>query len=154
MVVRRDAGRILAGKEAPLAGPAPGTLRSGEPLPSAPPGDGLVTVGAIDRLVRARGERHLCGLAALRADRIEHGTLDAAAAPVTFARAPALGAPGRLVLESLLRIELLFASRKRELRATVTAGEVPVLKSHVSPQFHLSEMIKPGTNTNLAPQLT
>jgi hypothetical protein len=41
------------------------------------------------------------------------------------------------VLEAFLRIELLFARRERELGAAVTASEVPVYKSHGSPQFSL-----------------
>jgi hypothetical protein len=87
----------------------------------------------------------LRGLAALRADGVEHRAL-APTAAIALAAAAALGAPGRLVLEALLGVELLFASRERELRATIAAGEITVLKSHVSPQFHLSEMIKPRLN--------
>jgi hypothetical protein len=74
---------------------------------------------------------------ALRTDCVEHHSLAARAAAIALASAPALRAAGRLVFEPLLRIELLFAGREGELRATVTAGKCPVLKCHVCPQFSL-----------------
>jgi cytochrome c biogenesis protein CcmG, thiol:disulfide interchange protein DsbE len=73
--------------------------------------------------------------AALRADCVEHHSLAASAASIPLARSPALRAARRFVFESLLRIELLFARREGEFRTAVTAGECPVLKSHVCPQL-------------------
>jgi len=90
----------------------------------------------------------LRGLPALGAHRVEHRTLGSGTAAIALSGTPALGAAGRLVLEALLRIELLFASGEREFGATVPASEVPVLKSHVSPQFRVSEMTKPRASSS------
>lgn len=89
-----------------------------------------VAILAVHRLVRPRRERYLRCYAALRADCVEHHSLARAAAAIPLASPAALGAPGRLVLEALLRIELLFAARENEFSAAVTAGQRPILKSH------------------------
>lgn len=110
--------------------------RPGGGLAAAPPSDRLVAVRAIHRLVGPRRKWHLGGGAALRADGVEHHALAAArAAAIALACAPALGTSGRFVLEPLLCVELLFASRKGEFSAAITAGQVPVCKCHDSPRF-------------------
>ena len=134
--------------------PGPSHTRGFASLTGAPPGYRLVAIRTVDRLIRTRRKWHLRCLATLRTYGIEHRALATATTAVALACSPALRAAGGLVLETLLRIELLFACRKCKFRAAVTAGEVPVLKSHVSPQFHLSEITKPACQLSWHRELT
>jgi len=80
----------------------------------------------------------LGGLPALGANGVEHRALAARTAAISFACTPTLGATGWFVLEALLSVELLFASRKSELSPAVTASQIAILKRHDSPQFFTS----------------
>ena len=92
----------------------------------------LEAVAAVDGLVTPRLERHFCRAAAAAAGRAEHLPLTAAAAAVKarsaaaaallrFTRSPAIRATARLVLETLLGIELLLAGGEGELLSTIHA---------------------------------
>jgi len=95
----------------------------------------LEAIPAIDGLVAAGLERHFGRTAAAAAGRAEHLPLTAAAAAAVealtaaaaafgrFTRRTAVGASARLVLETLLSVELLLAGSEGELLAAVHARD-------------------------------
>ena len=92
-------------------------------------------IAAIHRLVAARLEGNLGLLAAIRADRGEHFALRASAAVLGTERCTALRAAARLVLEALLRVELLLADRKDEILTAILAYQCFVLEHLAFPLF-------------------
>ena len=91
----------------------------------------LEAVAAVDWLVAPRLERHFCRATAAAAGRAEHLPLTTtaaveartAAALLRFTRSPAIRATARLVLETLLGIELLLAGGEGELLSTIHARD-------------------------------
>ena len=91
----------------------------------------LEAVSAVDGLVAAGLERHFCRASAAAAGRAEHLPLTAAvetrpaaaAALLRFTRSPAIRATARLVLKTLLGIELLLAGGEGELLSTIHARD-------------------------------
>ena len=81
--------------------------------------------GAIDRLVVAGLEGHLGGLAALCANGIEHLAFTAIVVSglLGLTGFSALGAAGGLILETLLRVELLLTGGESELSAAILANQ-------------------------------
>jgi len=92
----------------------------------------LEAIPAIDGLVAAGLERHFGRTAAAAASRAEHLPLTAAAAATAvkaltaaatalgrFTRRSAIGASARLILETLLGVEFLFAGSEGELLSAV-----------------------------------
>ena len=112
--------------------------------PRAPRSDRLIAVRAIDRLIGPRGEWHLCGRAALRANGVVHRafTCRPAIAAIALSGLPARNTAGGLVLEALLRVELLLARGKDIGRAAVATGQGPILES----QFFDSSGFSPNEN--------
>ena len=83
-------------------------------------------LGAVDRLVVSRLERHLGRLAARCAYGVEHLTRLLTARCV-LARLPAFRATDRIVFEIVSCIEFLFAGGKREFLAAIPANQCSVL---------------------------
>lgn len=88
----------------------------------------LEAITAVDRTVSTGLEGHLSGSAAAIADYFVHLTVRTAGVLAVAAGRTATGATAGLVLESLVRKELLFRSGKYEFGAAVTAGKGLVFK--------------------------
>ena len=84
-------------------------------------------LAAIDGLIGLGFEGNLGGLAAFRADGIEHLTRSSAFAAVPAA-SPAFPAAGGFVLETLFSIKFLFARCEGELSAAILADQHFVFK--------------------------
>ena len=103
---------------------------------------GSVALAAIDRSVVLRDERHASRSATLRTGGLIHFAL----LSLTGSRAAVLAgdaaglAAGRLILEALLRVELLLTSGEHKFLATVSAGQSLVLIHGIFP----SEKIEIG----------
>ena len=82
-------------------------------------------LGAVDRLVVSRLERHLGGLAAGRADGVEHFARLLIPCCV-LARSPAFRAANGVVFEIVLCIEFLLARAENEFLAAVSANQCSV----------------------------
>ena len=82
-------------------------------------------LGAIDRLVVSRLERHLGGLAAGGADRVEHLALLLSALRV-LAGLPAFRAADGVVFEIVSCIKFLLARAENEFLAAVSANQCSV----------------------------
>ena len=98
---------------------------------------------AVHRTIALGLERHLGGVAAAIADHVEHLTLSAVGVVLIAAGNAAIMAAGRIVLESLVREELLFRSGEHEFLAAVTARKSLVFKHCGSLQndcFSLAEV--------------
>ena len=96
---------------------------------------GSVALAAIDRSVVLRDERHASRSATLRTGGLVHFAL----LSLTGGRAAVLAgdaaglAASRLILEALLRIELLLTSGEHKFLATVSAGQSLVLIHGIFP---------------------
>ena len=96
---------------------------------------GSVALAAVDRSVVLRDKRHAGRGATLRAGGLVHLAL----LGLTSGRAAVLAgdaarlAAGRLILEALLRVELLLTSGEHELLATVSASQSLVLIHGIFP---------------------
>ena len=96
---------------------------------------GSIALAAIDGSVVLRDERHAGRSATLRAGGLVHFAL----LSLTVSRAAVLAgdaaglAAGRLVLEALLRVELLLTSGEHKFLATVFAGQSLVLIHGIFP---------------------
>ena len=82
-------------------------------------------LGAVDRLVVSRLERHLGGLAAGRADGVEHLARRLIARCV-LTRFPAFRAANGVVFEVVSCIEFLFARGENEFLAAIPANQCSV----------------------------
>ena len=85
----------------------------------------LEASAAVDRTIVFGNERDLGGSAALCADRVIHLALTAA---LILASIPAVPAANGLILEALLRVELLLTSGENEFRAAILANQYFVLE--------------------------
>jgi len=83
---------------------------------------------AVHRTIALGLERHLSGIAAAIADHVKHLTLGTVGVLTVAAGNTALVATGRIVLESLVRKELLFRSGEYEFLAAITARKGLVFK--------------------------
>ena len=96
---------------------------------------GSVALAAIDRSVVLRDERHASRSATLRTGGLVHFAL----LSLTGSRAAVLAgdaaglAASRLILEALLRVELLLTSGEHKFLATVSAGQSLVLIHGIFP---------------------
>ena len=96
---------------------------------------GSIALAAIDGSVVLRDERHAGRSATLRAGGLVHFAL----LSLTVSRAAVLAgdaaglAAGRLILEALLRVELLLTSGEHKFLATVFAGQSLVLIHGIFP---------------------
>ena len=96
---------------------------------------GSVALAAIDRSVVLRDEMHAGRSATLRAGGLVHfALLSLASSRAAVLAGDAAGlAAGRLVLEALLRVELLLTSGEHKFLATVSAGQSLVLIHGIFP---------------------
>jgi hypothetical protein len=89
----------------------------------------------------------------LRADRIVHRPLAGLRTAIALARLTTRGAAGRLVLETLLSVEVLFTGGEDELRAAVPASQGSVLIGHwLFLEFRHLEMRKSAAANDGRPQ--
>ena len=96
---------------------------------------GSVALAAIDRSVVLRDERHASRSATLRTGGLVHFallSLTGGRAAVLTGDAAGLAA-SRLILEALLRVELLLTSGEHKFLATVSAGQSLVLIHGIFP---------------------
>ena len=92
-------------------------------------------LAAIDGLIGLGFEGNLGGLAAFRADGIEHLT---GLALTVLTAAPALPAAGGLILETLFCVKFLFACSEGELSAAILADQHFVFKHDIFPFGYLA----------------
>ena len=96
---------------------------------------GSVALAAIDRSVVLRDERHAGRSATLRAGGLVHfALLSLASSRAAVLAGDAAGlAASRLILEALLRVELLLTSGEHKFLATVSTGQSLVLIHGIFP---------------------